>query len=955
MRRPAEMPVGYGATPPPMGPCGPLGQPVPQAARPEAGQARRRPAHRRRGARGPARLRWHRRRGPLLADTTPRAAASASSTTQLGSNASAPVKQGTASAPDWTATASVVSPSVVSITATLGPGRRRRARASSSTRPHVLTNNHVVAGAEKLTVTLADGRTYDAEVRGTDPSTDLAVITVKNAPSDLTPIAIGNSDKIAVGDPVMAVGNPLGLAGTVTTGIVSALNRPVTTEAESQAPSDGSQLDPNAPGPVGRRDRRDQRDPDLRRDQPRQQRWRPGQRRAASSSASTRRSPRSAPPPAASRAASASASRSRSTRPPRSPSSSSTTAPPRTPTSGSPRRTAPPATARPPAPAPRSPRSATAPPPPPAGLEGRRRHHRRQRRARRVGRLPRRPRPREEHRRPGHPHRPARRQEPRDQGHPGGQADQHQRLTPQQRRDEAPEHADESACSGACSSSGRDAWGHEPPRRRPPARVRLRRRHEPHVRRGQRPGPPARPSSTARMPWARPRPPPSPGAPRGPPPRAPSHPAPTPRPPRRRAAPATPALVTPRRLGPSPAAHRTARAAARLVPPRGRRDPRAGRRGRRHHDGRRRDAPRAGRPAGVVRPRARGSPPAPRSPPRSSWLGVRGGEADRRGRARGRQRARGPGRHRCRRGLPRRRGGDQRLRLGRAGAGARPRRPASRSAACTWPVAGAASCWPCSLVLGAAGARPRRRAGRRLGRLGLPRRALRGRVVGRRRPRPARRSPWCASLPVTLALLAGAVDAPGGGVDAVGLARRGRGRARGDAGDLGRLGPPRRRATSSASAAVALLATGLLATSRRPGRARAHARPRHRGGRCSSSPRPACPGGRSARWPATSSAPWAPPAPCWPCWPCCPGAPSGSSPPACCSSPWPGSPRPGSAARAPRWPWRPASPLVAVLGWAQHPLATVTASAAGAHDMVRGPGRQRPRRGRRRDRAVGGR
>jgi len=104
----------------------------------------------------------------------------------------------------------------------------------------VLTNNHVVAGADKLTVTLSDGRTYDAEVRGTDPSTDLAVITVKNAPSDLTPVAIGDSDKIAVGDPVMAVGNPLGLAGTVTTGIVSALNRPVTTEAESDP-----QADPN--------------------------------------------------------------------------------------------------------------------------------------------------------------------------------------------------------------------------------------------------------------------------------------------------------------------------------------------------------------------------------------------------------------------------------------------------------------------------------------------------------------------------------------------------------------------------------------------------------------------------------------------------------------------------------------------------------------------------------------
>ena len=98
----------------------------------------------------------------------------------------------------------------------------------------MLTNNHVVAGADKLTVTLADGRTFDAEIRGTDPSTDLAVITISGSPTDLTPVAIGDSDALVVGDPVMAVGNPLGLAGTVTTGIVSALNRPVTTEAESE-------------------------------------------------------------------------------------------------------------------------------------------------------------------------------------------------------------------------------------------------------------------------------------------------------------------------------------------------------------------------------------------------------------------------------------------------------------------------------------------------------------------------------------------------------------------------------------------------------------------------------------------------------------------------------------------------------------------------------------------------
>ncbi len=238
-----ETPVGYGTTPPPMGPFGTFGQPVPPAPAPKPAK---------RG--GAGQLTAVAVLAALLASGGTVAAtqylddntstAATSSTTQLGNNASAPVKQGSASAPDWTATASVVSPSVVSISATLAQGGAQGSGVVID-KTHVLTNNHVVAGAQKLTVTLADGRTYDAEVRGTDPSTDLAVITVKNAPSDLTPVAIGNSDKIAVGDPVMAVGNPLGLAGTVTTGIVSALNRPVKTEGESPAPSDGPQLDPN--------------------------------------------------------------------------------------------------------------------------------------------------------------------------------------------------------------------------------------------------------------------------------------------------------------------------------------------------------------------------------------------------------------------------------------------------------------------------------------------------------------------------------------------------------------------------------------------------------------------------------------------------------------------------------------------------------------------------------------
>src|SRR5690606_38965230 len=89
---------------------------------------------------------------------------------------------------------------------------------------------HVVAGARQVEVTLADGRTYAADVVGADAATDLAVLSLEDAPDDLQPIEVGDDEDLVVGAPVMAVGNPLGLSGTVTTGIVSALDRPVTTE-----------------------------------------------------------------------------------------------------------------------------------------------------------------------------------------------------------------------------------------------------------------------------------------------------------------------------------------------------------------------------------------------------------------------------------------------------------------------------------------------------------------------------------------------------------------------------------------------------------------------------------------------------------------------------------------------------------------------------------------------------
>jgi putative serine protease PepD len=112
------------------------------------------------------------------------------------------------------------------------------------TQGHILTNNHVVsAGGQgsRISVTLDDKRVYEATIVGTDPSTDLAVIKLTNAPTNLKAIALGDANGVRVGEPVMAVGNPLGLAGTVTTGIVSALNRPVTTSGQQSGDPSGQQ------------------------------------------------------------------------------------------------------------------------------------------------------------------------------------------------------------------------------------------------------------------------------------------------------------------------------------------------------------------------------------------------------------------------------------------------------------------------------------------------------------------------------------------------------------------------------------------------------------------------------------------------------------------------------------------------------------------------------------------
>ncbi len=88
---------------------------------------------------------------------------------------------------------------------------------------YILTNNHVVDGATEITVKLSDGRQFPAKIIGRDPKTDIALLKIEAR--ILPVVAFGDSDRLDVGEPVMAIGNPFGLEGTVTSGIVSAKGR----------------------------------------------------------------------------------------------------------------------------------------------------------------------------------------------------------------------------------------------------------------------------------------------------------------------------------------------------------------------------------------------------------------------------------------------------------------------------------------------------------------------------------------------------------------------------------------------------------------------------------------------------------------------------------------------------------------------------------------------------------
>ncbi|MDQ0795145.1 S1C family serine protease [Streptomyces sp. B1I3] len=122
-------------------------------------------------------------------------------------------------------------PSVVTIDAQSGDGEGGTGTGFVYDKEgHILTNNHVVASAAdsgQLTATFSDGKKYDAEVVGRAQGYDVAVLKLKNAPDGLTPLPLGDSDKVAVGDSTIAIGAPFGLSNTVTTGIISAKDRPV--------------------------------------------------------------------------------------------------------------------------------------------------------------------------------------------------------------------------------------------------------------------------------------------------------------------------------------------------------------------------------------------------------------------------------------------------------------------------------------------------------------------------------------------------------------------------------------------------------------------------------------------------------------------------------------------------------------------------------------------------------
>ena len=137
-----------------------------------------------------------------------------------------------------------VLPSVVSIETISADGGATGSGFVIDPNGYLLTNNHVVADAITIKVMLNDGREFAAKILGRDASYDLAVLKIEA--TGLKALQFGNSDKVQVGDPVIAIGSPLGLSGTVTQGIISAKDRPVTAGDSNSATSFISALQTDA-------------------------------------------------------------------------------------------------------------------------------------------------------------------------------------------------------------------------------------------------------------------------------------------------------------------------------------------------------------------------------------------------------------------------------------------------------------------------------------------------------------------------------------------------------------------------------------------------------------------------------------------------------------------------------------------------------------------------------------
>ncbi|MFI1731260.1 S1C family serine protease [Streptomyces acidicola] len=164
----------------------------------------------------------------------------ASSSTTSATNVVAASQKGTVAG-----VAKAVSPSIVEINASSNAGESTGSGVIITQGGEIITNNHVVADASSVKVTTSTGKSYKARVIGTDSKKDLALIKLVNA-SGLKAATLGNSGNVQVGEQVVAIGSPEGLTGTVTSGIVSALDRDVTV-----ATGDGQQQQQGGPGGGG--------------------------------------------------------------------------------------------------------------------------------------------------------------------------------------------------------------------------------------------------------------------------------------------------------------------------------------------------------------------------------------------------------------------------------------------------------------------------------------------------------------------------------------------------------------------------------------------------------------------------------------------------------------------------------------------------------------------------------